>query len=133
MREVLRSLAPSRARSRVILISEGLVLEGLGSDVDEIAAIAADVRASLDVMLLDVPAVDVSRGAASDDAARGSRAQVHGLESLAGSARGALHRVILERRHAFAPRHAVDGRLSTCIAVEARPSRSRRPAPPHRR
>jgi len=41
MREVLKSLGALDGPKSVILISEGLVLEGLSSDVDDIAAIAA--------------------------------------------------------------------------------------------
>ena len=44
----------------MILISEGLVFEGLGGETDELAGLAADSRASLDVLLLDVPRFDAS-------------------------------------------------------------------------
>ena len=113
MREVLRSLAALDGPKSVILISEGLVLEGLGGDVDEIAAIAADVRASLDVMLLDVPAVDVSRVAQRPTTPREDRErQVTGLETLAGLARGgAASRDSPSSDNAFAPRHAIDRRV----------------------
>ncbi len=101
MREVLRSLAALDGPKSVILISEGLVLEGLGGEVDEIAAIAADVRASLDVMLLDVPAVDVTQAQRPTTPREDRDRQVTGLEMIAGLSRGALHRVLSSSDPAF--------------------------------
>jgi VWFA-related protein len=102
MREVLRSLAALDRPKSVILISEGLVLEGLGGEVDEIAATAADVRASLDVMLLDVPAVDVTQAQRPTTPREDRDRQVTGLEMIAGLSRGALHRVFSSSEPAFA-------------------------------
>jgi VWFA-related protein len=120
MREVLKSLAGLEGPKWVILISEGLVLEGLSSDVDDIAAIAADVRASLDVMLLDVPSVDVSEAQRPTTPREDRDKQVQGLESLAGVARGALHRVITSGDNAFQRvMRSIAGYY--LIAVESRP------------
>ena len=120
MREVLRSLGALEGPKTVILISEGLVLEGLGSEVDEIAAIAADVRASLDVMLLDVPAVDLSESQRPTTPREDRDRQVYGLESLSGMARGAIHRVITSGEHAFQRiNNAIAGHY--LLGVESRP------------
>ncbi len=120
MREVLRSLAPLEGPKSVILISEGLVLESLGTEVDEIAAIAADVRASLDVMLLDVPAVDITESQRPTTPREDRDKQMEGLESLAGLARGALHRVIASGDQAFVRvMRSIAGHY--LLAVEARP------------
>lgn len=119
IREVLRSLAVLDGPKSVILISEGLVLDGLGGDVDEIAAIAADVRASLDVMLLDVPDVEVAVRERPTTPREDRDRQVAGLESLAGLARGALHRIIASGDAAFVRvTRALVGHY--LIAVEAR-------------
>jgi VWFA-related protein len=101
MREVLRSLGALEGPKSVILISEGLVLEGLGGEVDDIAATAADVRASLDVMLLDVPATDVAVAQRPSTPREDRDKQTNGLEMLAGLSRGALHRVITSSDNAF--------------------------------
>lgn len=120
MREVLRSLAGFEGPKSVILISEGLVLEGLSGDVDDIAAMAADVRASLDVMLLDVPTVDVTESQRPTTPREDRDKQVEGLESLAGLARGGLHRVITSGDAAFQRiMRTIAGHY--LIAVEARP------------
>ena len=120
MREVLKSLANLEGPKSVILISEGLVLEGLSSDVDDIAAIAADVRASLDVMLLDVPAVDVTESQRPTTPREDRDRQVEGLESLAGLSRGALHRIIVTGDNAFQRvNRSIAGHY--LIGVESRP------------
>ncbi len=121
MREVLRSLAALDGPKSVVLISEGLVLEGLGGEVDEIAATAADVRASLDVMLLDVPAVDVTQAQRPTTPREDRERQVTGLEMIAGLSRGALHRVFSSSDPAFTRiMHSMAGHY--LIAVEALPS-----------
>jgi VWFA-related protein len=101
MRDVLRSLASLDGPKSVILVSEGLVLEGFGADADEIAAIAADVRASLDVLLLDVPELDISISQRPTTPRQDRDKQVSGLEMLAASARGGLHRVFASSDAAF--------------------------------
>ena len=121
MREVLRSLASLDGPKSVILISEGLVLEGLGGEVDSIASEAADVRASLDVMLLDVPSVDVSISQRPTTPREDRERQVTGLEMLAGTSRGALHRVLTSSDVAFARiLRSMAGHY--LIGVEARPN-----------
>jgi VWFA-related protein len=94
MQTVLTSLAALEGPKSVILISEGLLLDGPTGDVDQIAAIAADVRASLDVLLLDVPAADASIRDRPSTPREDRNMQVDGLETLAGLARGGLHRVL---------------------------------------
>jgi VWFA-related protein len=121
MREVLRSLAALEGPKSVILISEGLVLEGLGGDLDAIAAQAADVRASLDVMLLDVPSVDVTVSQRPTTPREDRERQVTGLEMLAGLSRGALHRVITSSENAFGRiLRSISGHY--LIGVESRPA-----------
>jgi VWFA-related protein len=121
IRDVLRSLAALEGPKSVILISEGLVLDSLGGDVDDIAALAADVRASLDVMLLDVPPIDASERERPTTPREDRDRQVEGLESLAGLARGGLHRIITTGDNAFGRvLQSIEGYY--LIAVEARPN-----------
>lgn len=101
LRAVLKSLAALEGPKSVILISEGMVLEGLGGDMDEVAAIAADVRASLDIMLLDVPSVDVTQSQRPSTPREDREREIAGLEMLAGMSRGALHRILSSGDQAF--------------------------------
>ena len=101
IRAVLSSLGALDGPKSVILVSEGLVLEGLGSELDDLARVAADVRASLDVLLLDVPLFDASQSERPTTAGNDRRLQEEGLEMLAGMARGQLHRVVTSGEFAF--------------------------------
>ena len=101
IREVLRGLGAMDGPKSVIVISEGLVLDGLGADVDDLAGVAADVRASLDVLLLDVPTFDASQSRMPTTANADRQLQEDGLEMLAGMARGTLHRVVGSAETAF--------------------------------
>jgi VWFA-related protein len=101
IRGVLQSLGALEGQKSVILISEGLVLETLGGELDDLAGIAADVRASLDVLLLDVALFDASQAQRPTTAADDRRLQEEGLMMLAGMARGTLHRVVSSADTAF--------------------------------
>ena len=110
MREVFRSLRALDAPKSVILVSEGLVLDGLGGEVDDIAAMAADARASLDVLLLDVPLFDASQAQLPPTAREDRDLRELGLEMLSGMARGGLYRIATSADYAFDRiHHAIAG------------------------
>ena len=104
----------------VILISEGLIFEGLGSETDELAPIAADSRATLDVLLLDVPQFDASQSRRPTTPREDRDLQVTGLEMLAGAARGSLYRINVTADFAFDRiSRSLDGYY--LLGVESRP------------
>jgi hypothetical protein len=74
MRNVLQSLASMEGPKSVILLSEGLIFEGLGAETEELALIAADSRATLDVLLLDVPQFDATCRSPASNSSRARRA-----------------------------------------------------------
>lgn len=94
LRDLFRGLAVIDGQKSVILVSEGLEVEGIGADLADIAAMAAMARASLHVLLIDSPHVDVSRARASPTAREDRQLQEEGLEMLAGQARGSLFRIV---------------------------------------
>ncbi len=120
MRAVLQSLAGIDGPKSVILISEGLVFEGLGGETDDLAAIAADSRASIDVLLLDVPRFDASQATRPNTPREDRDLQTTGLEQLAGAARGELYRINTGAEYAFDRiSRALDGYY--LLGVESRP------------
>ncbi|HEX8029521.1 MAG TPA: VWA domain-containing protein [Vicinamibacterales bacterium] len=120
LRAVLQSLANLEGPKSVVFISEGLIFEGLGSETDEIASIAADSRASLDVMLLDVPMFDVTQAVKPTTPREDRDLQVTGLEQLAGASRGELYRINTTADYAFDRiSRALDGYY--LLGVESRP------------
>ena len=120
MRAVLEGLAAFEGPKSVILVSEGLVFEGLGSETDELAAVAADSRATLDVLLLDVPQFDASQSRRPTTPREDRDLQIAGLEMLAGAARGSLYRINVSADFAFDRiSRSLDGYY--LLGVESRP------------
>ena len=120
MREVLKSIGNIEGPKSVILISEGLIFEGLGSETDELASIAADSRASLDILLLDVPRFDASQTVRPTTPREDRDLQVAGLEMLAGASRGTVYRINTTAEFAFDRiSRAIDGFY--LLGVESRP------------
>ena len=121
MRAVLKALGSIEGPKAVIVISEGLILEGPTSDVDDLASVAADSRASLDVLLLDVPAVRRVAGSPSHDSPSGPRS-VGDRSRVAG---GGLTRIACiastrarNTRSTASPRRSMD---TTCSASNRGP------------
>ena len=120
MRAVFKSLGSLEGPKSVILISEGLIFDGLGGETDELAAIAADSRATLDVLLLDVPQFDASQSRRPTTPREDRNLQVTGLEQLAGAARGELYRINVAADFAFDKiSRSLDGYY--LLGVESRP------------
>ncbi len=120
MRAVLQGLAAVEGPKSVVIVSEGLVLDGLTGDVDDLASVAADARASVDVLLLDVPRYDVAQSTRPTTPKEDRDLQVNGLESLAGATRGNLYRINTSAEYAFDRiSRALDGYY--LLGVEARP------------
>ena len=120
MRAVFKGLGAMEGPKSVVLISEGLIFEGLGSETDEIAAIAADSRATLDVLLLDVPQFDATQSRRPTTPREDRNLQVSGLEQLAGAARGELYRINVTADFAFDRiSRSLDGYY--LLGVESRP------------
>jgi VWFA-related protein len=101
MRAVFKSLAALEGPKSVILVTEGLIFEGLGTETDELATLAADSRASLDVLLLDVPQFDVAVGALPTTPREDRDLREGGIEQLAGASRGQLYRINVAADFAF--------------------------------
>jgi Flp pilus assembly protein TadD len=120
MRAVFKSLGSLEGPKSVILVSEGLIFDGLGGETDELAGIAADSRATLDVLLLDVPQFDASQSRRPTTPREDRNLQVTGLEQLAGAARGELYRINVAADFAFDRiSRSLDGYY--LLGVESRP------------
>jgi VWFA-related protein len=94
LRDLLAQLTLIEGPKALVLLSEGLILEGLGGELDDIVRLAAMGRVSINVLLMDVPRVDVTQAELPPTATQDRDLQVRGLENLAGMSRGALYRII---------------------------------------
>jgi VWFA-related protein len=121
IRAVLKGLGAVEGPKSVILMSEGLVFEGLGSETDDLASAAVDARATLDVLLLDTPLFDVTQSERPTTPREDRALQVAGLEQLAGASRGQLYRINVSANYAFDRiSRSLDGYY--LLGVEARPN-----------
>lgn len=120
MRTLLQSLAAIEGPKSVILMSEGIIFEGLGAEADELAAVAADARATLDILLMDVPQFDATQATRPTTPREDRALQVTGLEQLAGASRGQLYRINTSADFAFDRiSRSLDGYY--LLGVESRP------------
>jgi VWFA-related protein len=94
LQDLLADLAYVDGPKNLILLSEGLILDGTGGELDEIVRLAAVGRVSINVLLMDVPRFEVTQAQLPPSAGEDRQMQVQGLENLAGLSRGALFRVI---------------------------------------
>lgn len=119
MRSVFQGLAAVEGLKSVVLVSEGLIFDGPNSDTDELASMAADARATLDVLLLDVPRFDATQSRVPRTPREDRDLQTAGLEQLAGATRGELYRINTTAEFAFDKiSHALDGYY--LLGVESR-------------
>jgi VWFA-related protein len=94
LQSLLTDLATIEGQKNLILLSEGLILEGTGGELDEIVRMANLGRTSINVLLMDVPRFEVTQSQLPPSAGEDRELQVQGLENLAGMSRGALFRVV---------------------------------------
>jgi VWFA-related protein len=101
LREVLRSIGRVPGPKSVILVSEGFVFDELSGDADSLATAAADSRATLDILLLDVPMFDAAVATVPTTPREDRDLLINGLEVLAARSRGSLFRVNTTAGFAF--------------------------------
>ena len=101
IRAVLQGLGGLEGPKSVIMISEGLIFEGLGSETDELATVAADSRATLDILLLEVSPFEASIAVRPTTPKQDRDLRSTGLEQLAGASRGGLYRINTTAEFAF--------------------------------
>jgi VWFA-related protein len=94
LQNLVTDLATIEGQKNLILLSEGLILEGTGGELDEIVRMANLGRTSINVLLMDVPRFEVTQSQLPPSAGEDRELQVQGLENLAGMSRGGLFRVV---------------------------------------
>lgn len=93
LRELLTTLGKVEGQKTLLLISQGLQMEGLGSDVDDVSALAAASGVTIHVLQIDANSLDASASATPPTEREDRAARTEGLARLAGQTRGALHQM----------------------------------------
>ena len=94
LQDLLQDLSIIDGPKSMIMLSEGLILDGMGGELDEIVRLAAMGRVSINVLLMDVPRFEVTQSQLPPSAGEDREMQVQGLENLAGMSRGSIFRVV---------------------------------------
>ena len=90
---LLKNLKEVEGPKSLILLSQGLSLEGTQSETGSLAQLAAEARTNVNVLLFDWSASDASERVASTTQGADRDLREAGLESFASRSRGALFRV----------------------------------------
>ena len=90
---LLKNLREVEGSKSLILLSQGLNLEGTHSEAGSLAQLAAEARTSVNVLLFDWSAADASERFVSSTQGADRDLREAGLESFASRSRGSLFRV----------------------------------------
>jgi VWFA-related protein len=90
---LLKNLKEVEGSKSLILVSQGLNLEGTHSEAGALAQLAAEARTNVNVLLFDYNAMSASERAISETIGADRDLRESGLESFASRSRGALFRV----------------------------------------
>lgn len=94
LQDLLTDLSTVEGPKTLILLSEGLILDTMGGELDEIVRLAAIARVSINVLLMDVPRFEVTQAQLPPSATEDRNLEVQGLETLVGMSRGAIYRIV---------------------------------------
>jgi VWFA-related protein len=98
---LLKSLRDVEGPKSVIILSQGLMLEGAHSEASSLAELAAQARATINVLMYDVPLGLASQSRISETVSQDRDLREGGLEALASRSRGSLFRVVANPQYVF--------------------------------
>ena len=91
---LLKNLRDVEGAKSMIILSQGLMLEGSGGEASVLATLAAEARVSVNVLMFAHDATSASRSRMSETVSQDRDLREAGLESLASRSRGTLFRVV---------------------------------------
>ncbi len=98
---LLKSLADVEGNKSLVLLSQGLMLDGAASEAGLLAKLAAEARVSVNVLMFDTPRGSASSARASETGSEDRDLREHGLETFASRSRGSLFRVVANPAYVF--------------------------------
>lgn len=101
LRSIFSSLRDVEGTKNIVLLSGGLVSSDLQLDIRDLGTMALAAQISIYVLQIDLPRFDASRSRPSPTPSADDQLRAFGLETLAGTGRGALFRVIGSGEFAF--------------------------------
>lgn len=98
---LLKSLREVEGPKSLIIVSQGLMLEGTQSEASSLAQLAAEARVNVNVLMYDAPIGQASQARISETASQDRDLREAGLENLAARSRGSLFRVVANPQYVF--------------------------------
>lgn len=98
---LLKNLADVEGNKSLIVLSQGLMLEGTAAEASALAKLAAEARVSVNVIMFDTPRGLASSGRMSETNSEDRDLREHGLETFASRSRGSLFRVVANPLYVF--------------------------------
>ena len=98
---LLRNLRDVEGPKSMIILSQGLMLEGAQGESSALATLAAEARVSINVMMFDQVVGSASQSRISETISQDRDMRETGLETLAGRSRGSLFRVVTNPEFVF--------------------------------
>ena len=98
---LLKNLADVEGSKSLIVMSQGLMLEGAAADATVLAKLAAEARVNVNVLMFDTPRGLASSGRMSETNSEDRDLREHGLETLASRSRGSLFRIVASPLYVF--------------------------------
>jgi VWFA-related protein len=98
---LLKNLADVEGSKSLIVMSQGLMLEGAAADATVLAKLAAEARVNVNVLMFDTPRGLASTGRMSETNSEDRDLREHGLETLASRSRGSLFRIVASPLYVF--------------------------------
>jgi VWFA-related protein len=98
---LMRSLRDVEGAKSMIILSQGLMLEGSHAEATALSTLAAEARVSVNVMMFAVPQMSASQSRMSETGSQDRDLREAGLETLASRSRGSLFRVIANPQYVF--------------------------------
>ncbi len=125
---LLKNLRDIEGPKSLIVLSQGLMLEGAHSEASALAVLAAEARVTVNVLLYDVPIGSASQARISETIAQDRDLRQGGLETLASRSRGTLFRVVANPQYVF---DRLQSEISAYYMLGVEPTEKDRDGKPH--
>jgi VWFA-related protein len=125
---LLRNLRDVEGPKSMIILSQGLMLEGAQAESSALATLAAEARVTINVLMFAQMAGDASQARLSETLSQDRDLREAGLETLASRSRGSLFRVVANPQYIF---DRLRNEISSYYMLGVEPTERDRDGRPH--
>jgi VWFA-related protein len=125
---LLKNLREVEGPKSLIILSQGLMLEGAQGEATSLANLAAEARVNVNVLMFDTPIGTASQSRISETISQDRDLREAGLETLASRSRGSLFRVVANPQYVF---ERLRSEISAHYMLGVEPAERDRDGKPH--